>query len=627
MRRRATVALAVVVLVGILGPPEAGADPLSTAAPHASAPVATLPGTAAAAAVRPQNFATDGDFVDWAYERTLAREPDPDGLAYWVFQLALGLDPVAFLDALLHSPEHDDWTRPVLRAFRTAYGRAADLAGLRYWSGLRLGPSLRSVLPFFLNSPEHDALYAGTSDAEYVRRIYANALGRIPDPAGHQFWTAQVAQVGRAAVLWSISESPEHRALRHPEVEVTPPYASLLDRLPDNGGRDYWEGIVRAGGSATPLIAGIWQGPELASRLATVPSLQVTEVVGGLAVPWGLAVLPDGSLLFTQRHGVISLLPPGGARRDVALAGSGFFTAGEGGLLDLVLDPGFASNNRFYTCQNREIGGVRDVAVYAWTLAADRMSATRLAPLVTGLPATSGRHSGCRILPDPATAGVLYVATGDAAIGTQPQDLTALGGKVLRVSATDGSGVAGNPFITSGNANSRRIFNYGHRNLQGLAHRPGTGQLWTAEHGPDRDDEVNLVLPGLDYGWNPVPGYNEAVPMTRVGAQPAVWSSGPPPAVAPSGMAFLDGCSWGALDDHFLLALLRGARAQIHGVTSSAVHHGLIEPAQLNGTFGRLRTVVRAPDGTLLITTSNGSPSNPVDRILRVTPVGGKCWN
>ena len=100
---------------------------------------------------------------------------------------------------------------------------------------------------------------------------------------------------------------------------------------------------------------------------------------------------------------------------------------------------------------------------------------------------------------------MLYVVTGDAAIGTQPQDLTALGGKVLRVSSTDGSGVAGNPFISSGNANSRRIFNYGHRNLQGLAHRPGTSQLYTAEHGPDRDDEVNLVLPGLDYGWNPVP--------------------------------------------------------------------------------------------------------------------------
>ena len=555
MRRRATVAvvLALGLIAGLPAAAEARSDPTTSA----TTATATTP-TAPAPAIRPQHFPTDGDFVDWAYERAFGREPDPAGLSHWVFQLAAGLDPVTFLDFLLHSPEHENWTRPVLRAYRTAYGRAADLAGLRYWSALRLGPTFQSVLPFFLVSPEHDALYGGTSDAEYVRRIYVNALGRAPDPAGLFFWTSLVAQIGRAGVLWHISESAEHREIRRPEVEVTPAYVTLLDRLPDNAGRNYWEGIVRSGGSVRPLLAGIWAGPELDSRLPTVPNLQVTEVLGGLAIPWGLAVLPDGSLLFTQRHGVISLLPPGGARRDVALAGSGFFTAGEGGLLDLTLDPGFASNNRFYTCQNREIGGARDVAVYPWTLSADRLSATRLAPLLTGLPASSGRHSGCRLLPDPAVAGVLYVAAGDAAIGTTPQDLSSLGGKVLRISSTDGNGVAGNPFIGSGNANSRRIYNWGHRNLQGLAHRPGTGQIWTAEHGPDRDDEVNIAFPGVDYGWNPVPGYNEAVPMTRAGAVGAVWSSGPPPTVAPSGMAFLDGCAWGALDDHLLVADLRG---------------------------------------------------------------------
>jgi len=246
--------------------------------------------------------------------------------------------------------------------------------------------------------------------------------------------------------------------------------------------------------------------------------------------------------------------------------------------------------------------------------------------LVSGIPTSTGRHSGCRLLPDPAAPGAMYVATGDAAIGTNPQDLTSLGGKLLRVSITDGSGAAGNPFAGSANANTRRIFNFGHRNLQGLANRPGTAQIWTAEHGPDFDDEVNHAFPGFDYGWNPVPGYNENVPMTRQGAWSAVWSSGPPPTVAPSGMAFLDGCSWGALDDHLAVATLRGARLQVHGLTSSGLHLGLIEPGPLNGAFGRLRTVVRAPDGTLLVTTSNAqSPGNAVDRILRITPVGAHC--
>ncbi len=210
----------------------------------------------------------------------------------------------------------------------------------------------------------------------------------------------------------------------------------------------------------------------------------------------------------------------------------------------------------------------------------------------------------------------MYVATGDAASGTTPQDLTSLGGKLLRISTADGSGVAGNPFAGSANPNTRRIFNWGHRNLQGLAHRPGTGQIWTAEHGPDRDDEVNHAFPGFDYGWNPVPGYNESVPMTRAGAHPAVWSSGPPPTVAPSGMAFLDGCQWGALDDHLAVADLRGSRLQVHGLTSTGagLHLGLIEPAPLAGAFGRLRTVVRAPDGSLLVTTSNSIGHREPDR-------------
>jgi glucose/arabinose dehydrogenase len=580
--------------------------------------------------VRAQHFATDGDFVDWAFERTLAREPDPAGLLYWAGQLAAGLDPVVFLDVLLHSPENGDWTAPVLRAYRTAYARGADLAGLRYWTGLRLGPTFESVVPYFLISPEHDALYGGTDDAEYVRRIYRNALGRIPDPAGLLYWTSLVGRIGRAGVLWNISESPEHREIRRPEVEVTPAYGALLDRLPDSAGRDYWEGLVRAGGGTRLLIAGIWNSAELDARLPTVPSLQVTEVLGGLFIPWGLAVLPSGSLLFTQRHGVLSLLPPGGSRRDLAV-GSGLadlFVGNEGGLLDLTLDPGFGSSRRFYTCQNRVVGGARDVVVVAWTLSADETAATRGATLLSGIPTTSGRHSGCRLLPDPGTPGAMYVATGDAASGTTPQDLTSLGGKLLRISTADGSGVAGNPFAGSADPNTRRIFNWGHRNLQGLAHRPGTGQIWTAEHGPDRDDEVNHAFPGFDYGWNPVPGYNESVPMTRAGGHPAVWSSGPPPTVAPSGMAFLDGCQWGALDDHLAVADLRGSRLQVHGHTSTGpgLHLGLIEPAALAGAFGRLRTVVRAPDGSLLVTTSNSTATgSPIDRILRVTPTGGRC--
>ena len=127
-----------------------------------------------------------------------------------------------------------------------------------------------------------------------------------------------------------------------------------------------------------------------------------------------------------------------------------------------------------------------------------------------GLPLTSGRHSGCRLRF--GDDGKLYVGTGDAAQGTNPQDLDSLGGKVLRVNA-DGSIPTDNPF--SGRTdNARYVWTYGHRNIQGLALRPGTTELWSAEHGSSRDDEVNLIARSANYGWNPVPGYDESGPMT-----------------------------------------------------------------------------------------------------------------
>ena len=155
-------------------------------------------------------------------------------------------------------------------------------------------------------------------------------------------------------------------------------------------------------------------------------------------------------------------------------------------------------------------GAALDVRVLRWRLTSDTTAVSDGAPVVTGIPLSSGRHSGCRLRF--GTDGYLYVGTGDAAIGTNPQNLASLGGKVLRV-GWDGSIPADNPFVARG-GNARYVFNYGHRNVQGLALRPGTNELWTAEHGTDRDDEVNVVVRGANYGWDPVPGYDESTPMT-----------------------------------------------------------------------------------------------------------------
>ena len=129
----------------------------------------------------------------------------------------------------------------------------------------------------------------------------------------------------------------------------------------------------------------------------------------------------------------------------------------------------------------------------------------------------------------------MYVATGDIANGRNPQDRTSLGGKILRIDAETGEGAPGNPFASSANANERRVYTYGHRNVQGVVFRPESAQAFTAEHGPAIDDEVNLLQAGANYGWDPSKGgtqggYDEDVPMTDLqrfpDAVPAIWSSG-----------------------------------------------------------------------------------------------------
>ena len=156
-----------------------------------------------------------------------------------------------------------------------------------------------------------------------------------------------------------------------------------------------------------------------------------------------------------------------------------------------------------------------------WTLASHGARAARSgAPVLTGIPIKTGQHGGCRLrfAPD----GILNVGTGDAITGPAPQSLWSLGGKTLRVS-TDGTAPANNPFDATG-GNARFVWTYGHRNVQGLALRPGTTQLWSAEHGPDIDDEVNLLVRGGNYGWDPQNGaaqYDQSVPMTDTVAFPS----------------------------------------------------------------------------------------------------------
>ncbi len=353
-----------------------------------------------------------------------------------------------------------------------------------------------------------------------------------------------------------------------------------------------------------------------------IPELAVEVLVDGLTNPWDLAQAADGTVVFDQRGGGLSAYLPDGTVREIEADFGDLFASGETGLMGLVLDPAYEQSRRFYTCQGYAGPDGQDVRVISWEMGEGYTTATRVEdPLVSGLPSTSGRHGGCRLRFD--TDGALHIGTGDAATGPNPQDLTSLGGKTLRVDPETGQPWPDNPFVGDDAVNPL-IYTFGHRNVQGLALRPDTAQMYSAEHGPDVDDEINLLTAGANYGWNPVgedpADYNESVPMTDPdieGAQPAVWSSGEP-SIATSGATFLDGPEWSGYDGLLLVGLLAG-----QGILALQLDEdgALISASRLpgfDGTYGRIRTVQLGNDGSLYVTTSNGDG----DVLLRVTPQG-----
>ena len=348
-----------------------------------------------------------------------------------------------------------------------------------------------------------------------------------------------------------------------------------------------------------------------------VPRLKVRSLAGGLDHPWAVANLPGEGLLVTERDRARLVLLQRGEQTVLDFPSDEVWVSGETGLLGLAADNDFADNRRFYTCQGGFAGGDRhDVRVVAWTLDATSTRAVKQGVLLRGIQATSGRHGGCRLLM--TKGGALMVGTGDAAVGANPQDLRSLNGKTLRLDPMTGRPSAANPFATARNRNKRYVFTYGHRNVQGLSQRPD-GRVWSVEHGTGRDDEVNLLRSGGNYGWNPVPGYDESTPMTDFSLpgkqRGARWSSGAP-TVAPSGGAWIRGTKWGAYRGRLAVAVLKDQEMLFQRYDQRGRFQGMRVPRALTQQ-GRLRSVTQVPGGALIVTTDNGGGD---DKLLRVTP-------
>lgn len=379
--------------------------------------------------------------------------------------------------------------------------------------------------------------------------------------------------------------------------------------------RGAWRRVRPMAVIAVALVA-FTAGTATAAARVAPRSLAVVKLCSRIGRPWDIAFSPGGSMFFTERAGKVRVRTTSGDLRILADIPD-VVVAHEGGLLGIAVDPNFATNRRIYTCLLSNAGGAVDVRLVRWRVNNAVTALGSRADIVTGMPVNQsgqlGRHSGCR--PRFGPDGRIWMGTGDAATGSVPQDPTSLGGKVLRVD-TDGHGVAGNakpPF-------DPRIYSSGHRNVQGIAFSPG-GKAYSIEHGTDRDDEVNRLVAGANYGWDPRPpgggaGYDESQPMTNLAKYPnarrPVWTSGYP-TIAPSGGTFLHGAKWSGWDRALAMAVLKDEQLRVLAFDrdGAAVSQQWVRITDR----GRLRVAVQGPDGNLYLAVD----SDP-GVILKVTP-------
>ena len=325
---------------------------------------------------------------------------------------------------------------------------------------------------------------------------------------------------------------------------------------------------------------------------APIPAGAPSDVVTGLEVPWSIAFLPQGDALVTLRdRGEVLRISPTGSRTSLGKV-PGVDSGGEGGLLGVAVSPTFATDATVHLY----LTAADDNRIVRTTLGAGGFGP--MTPVLTGIP-KAGNHNGGRIAWGPD--GFLYVGTGDAARTERSQDPRSLGGKILRITG-DGKAAPGNP--TEGS----RVWSLGHRNVQGLAWGVD-GTMYASEFGQNTWDELNVITPGGNYGWPEVEGIERRDGFVAPIAQ---WSTDD---ASPSGIAV-------GADGAVYRAARRGAslwKIPVDGTTRTGNPVRLLE-----NRYGRIRDVVRAPDGTLWVLSNNtfrGQPRAGDDRIVRV-PIG-----
>ena len=333
--------------------------------------------------------------------------------------------------------------------------------------------------------------------------------------------------------------------------------------------------------------------PEPGQRNGNNTRSGVQVLAENLDVPWAIDIAEDGRLFFTERTGRIMAIDKNGSLISDPVAYINVMQNGESGLLGLALHPNFTENHLLYVYHTYSNDSAVLNQVLMLTENDNKIVESKV--IIDNIPA-SDRNDGGRIKFGPD--GKLYIATGDARQPELAQDARSLAGKILRLNP-DGSIPKDNPFEGS------PVYSYGHRNIQGLAWHPVTGELYASEHGLEGNDEINLIKPGRNYGW-PIEDCN-----AEKFEKPVVCFN---PAIAPAGMTFAASDILGYQND-ILLATLKAQHIRLIDLESD------IQSNILTG-FGRIRDVVEAPDGSLYFTTSNKDgravPAQNDDKILRI---------
>ncbi|MDQ2673624.1 MAG: PQQ-dependent sugar dehydrogenase [Chloroflexota bacterium] len=344
------------------------------------------------------------------------------------------------------------------------------------------------------------------------------------------------------------------------------------------------------------------------ATLAAAPTMTTAVIKSGLVYPWDVAFLPDGQMLVTERPGRVRVYASGSPNPAlVRTINIGVTSVGESGLMGIAVDVDFATNRYVYVCASQTINGVFQNRVIRYTIRGDGNWAA--AKVLVGGMSAANIHNGCAV--EMTRDGRLWVSMGDAGDGNRAQNRNSLNGKILRMNREGGT-PTDNPVI-GGVRNI--VYSMGHRNVQGLAIRPGTTQVYAVEHGPNVNDEINRIVAGGNYGWPCHSGNNTGPCGSSATTIAPLWASGGS-TIATSGGTFVGGTQWGDYNGHLFVSTLKEQDVRRFSINEAGTSLG--SPAtHFNGSWGRLRASVLGPGGQLYLTTSDGS-----DQVVRVSPAG-----